>query len=389
MAALFDMVHAKWTAVSSMLTPPIRRSLAMAALWLIIVNLFALLAFNRLNLAPDTAFEWMSPATVAPVQQSWDLIELHNRWDSYWYLDIAKNGYYLRGEKDISNVVFFPLYPLLVRLAGLGTGADLVLAGWMLSSLFLVLALVMLTRLSQEFHPDIDPTLPAAFLLVYPAAFFLNAVYTESLFLFLSLATVFWALRRNFMIASVWAALASATRVAGVFLFVLLFIEFVQANGWRALLTRRVCPLALAPLGALAFFFYHWIAFGDFFLYLKVQSFFGRNFEMQASDYLVRNNPDLANTVLDLSYTAVAILLGVIALRRFRLSYGVYMLVSLATALSSGSVLGIARYSMVLFPIYFIAAGIRSRVGRGAWLFGSTLLLALDIIRFANHYWTS
>ena len=331
----------------------------------------------------------MTPGTVAQVQQNWDLIELHNRWDSYWYLDIAQNGYYLRGEKDISDVVFFPLYPLLVRLAGPVAGGDLVLAGWMLSSLFLVLAVVMLTRLSQEFHPDIDPTLPAAFLLAYPAAFFLNAVYSESLFLFLSLATVFWALRRNFMIASVWAALASATRVAGVFLFVVLFIEFVQANGWRALLTRRVWPLALAPLGALAFCTYHWIAFGDFFLYLKVQSFFGRDFEMEAGDFLVRNNPDLANTVLDLAYTAVAILLGVIALRRLRLSYGVYMLVSLAIALSSGSVLGIARYSMVLFPIYFIAAGIRSPVGRGAWLLGSTLLLALDIIRFVNHYWTS
>lgn len=389
MAVLFDMVHAKWTTVLSVLTPPIRRSLTMVALWLVIVNLFALLAFNRLNLAPDTAFEWMTPGAVAQVQQNWDPIELHNRWDSYWYLDIARNGYYLRGEKEIANVVFFPLYPMLVRLAGPVAGGDLVLAGWMLSSLFLVLAVVMLTRLSQEFHPDIDPTLPAAFLLAYPTAFFLNAVYSESLFLFLSLSTVFWALRRNFMIASIFAALASATRVAGVFLFVVLFIEFVQANGWRAMLTRRVWPLALAPLGALAFGLYHWIAFGDVFLYLKVQRFFGRDFEMEASDFLVRNNPDIANTVLDLAYTAGVILLGLVALRRFRLSYGAYMLVSLAIALSSGSVLGVARYSMVLFPIYFIAAGMRSPVGRGAWLLGSTLLLALDIIRFVNQYWTS
>jgi hypothetical protein len=42
---------------------------------------------------------------------------------------------------------------------------------------------------------------------------------------------------------------------------------------------------------------------------------------------------------------------------------------------------------MVLFPIYFIAAGIRSTVGRSAWLFGSALLLALNIICFVNHYW--
>jgi hypothetical protein len=63
------------------------------------------------------------------------------------------------------------------------------------------------------------------------------------------------------------------------------------------------------------------------------------------------------------------------------------MLVSLAVALSSGTALGIARYSMVLFPIYFIAAGVRSVVGRSAWLFSSALLLALNIICFVNHYW--
>jgi len=44
---------------------------------------------------------------------------------------------------------------------------------------------------------------------------------------------------------------------------------------------------------------------------------------------------------------------------------------------------------MVLFPIYFIAAGIRSSVGRSAWLFGSALLLALNIICFVNHYWAA
>jgi hypothetical protein len=136
-------MHAKWTAVSSALTPP-SGSLAMVAVWLVIVNLFALLAFNRLN-RPDTAFEWMDSGSVTPVQQSWNIIDLHNRWDAYWYLDIAKNGYYLRGEIDISNVVFFPLYPMLVRMLGVVTGGNLVLSGWMFSSLFFALAVVMLT----------------------------------------------------------------------------------------------------------------------------------------------------------------------------------------------------------------------------------------------------
>ncbi len=380
---------ARWSAVSSVFTPPVRRSLGIALVWLVIINIFALLAFNRLNLAPDTAFPWLALIPMDPLPKSWDLINLHNRWDSYWYLDIAKNGYYLRGPKDIANVVFFPLYPMLMRLFAPVAGGNLVLAGWMLSILFLLLTVVMFTKLCQEFHPNIDPHLPVALLLVHPTAFFLNAVYSESLFLFLSLAAVLWARRGNFLIASCWAALASATRIAGVFLFVVLAVEFLQANGWRAVFSRRVLPLALAPLGAVAFFLYHWITFGDFFLYLKVQSFFGRDFTVEAQEFLITNNPGLANNLFDFSCGGLTILFGFIALKWVRLSYGLYMLISLSVALSTGSFLAISRYSMVLFPIFIIGAGIRSPVGRGAWFFTSTLLLAHDTIRFINHYWTS
>jgi Gpi18-like mannosyltransferase len=390
MAAFIQKIGSRWSAGSAFVRSfPACTHLAQVAVWLVIVNVFALMALNRLNIAPDTALEWMSPEDFK-VKQNWDIINLHNRWDSYWYLDIAEKGYYLRGPKDQANVVFFPLYPLLMRMTAHLTGGNLVLAGWVVSSVFLALAVAMLTRLTRDFHPDIDPALPAAFMLVYPTAFFLNAVYTESLFLFLSLSAVYCALKRRFWLAGIWAALASASRVAGVFLLALLAVEFIQANGWRALFTRRVWPLALAPLGAVAFFTYHWLAFGDFFLFLKVQkNTFGRDFGLTVSNYFViRNNPDLVHTVTDLSYTGAVVLLAIAALKRLRPSYGLYMLVTLAIALSSGTPLGIARYGMVLFPIYLIGAGIRSALGRSAWLLMSTLLLALNITRFVHHYWS-
>jgi hypothetical protein len=382
------MLHSPKEALRSFFcTPPVRQNLALVAVWLVIVNIFALMALNRLNVTLDTALAWISPE-IYTIKPSWNIIDLHNRWDAAWYLGIAEKGYSLSGEGSQANVVFFPLYPLLVRLTGYLTGGNLVLAGWIVSSVFLALAVAMLTRLTMEFHPEIDPVRPALFLLVYPTAFFLNAVYTESLFLFLSLAVVFFALKRNFALAGACAALASATRVAGVFLFIVLFVEFVQANGWRALFTIRVWPLMLAPLGIVAFFLHHWIVFDNFFLYLEVQKTFGRDFKADLADYLVvRNHPDLAHTLLDLTFTLLAIVFAFVALKRFRLSYGLYMLVTLAVALSTGTALGIARYAMVMFPIYLIGAGIRSPLGRHAWLFASALLLALNITRFVHHYW--
>jgi Mannosyltransferase (PIG-V) len=387
MPPLLEILTGLRTSWAGFFSPPVRQSVAMTAWWLVVVNVFALIAFNRLNLAPDTAFPWMA-GIIDPAKHSWDLINLHNRWDSYWYLDIAEHGYYTRGP-TISNVVFFPLYPLLMRLAAPLFGGDLVLAGWMVSCFFLFMAVILLTRLVQEFHPQITPSLPTAFLLVHPAAFFLNAVYSESLFLTLALATVLWARRGNFLAASLCVMLASASRVAGLFLVVVVGIEFLQTHGWRGLFTRRVLPLMLAPMGIIGFFLFHWAKFGDFFLYLKVQRYWGRDFAADLEELVVRTSPDLANTLIDFGHAGLAVLLALIALWRLRFSYGAYMLVSLAIPLSTGTTLGLPRYSMVLFPIYLIAAGMQSPVHRGAWLLASALFLALDIIRFTSHYWVS
>ncbi len=367
--------------------PAIWRGVGMVVLWLFIVNCFALVAFNRLNLAPDSGFEWMANGVIKQPAQNWKIVDIHNRWDSYWYLDIVQKGYYLRGEKDIANVVFFPLYPVLISTVSPLFSGNLVLSGWIVSSIFLVLSAVMLVRLTQQFHPEIDPLLPVMFLLAYPTAFILNAVYAESLFLFLSIAMVYYARKQNFPIAAVFAAFASATRIAGLFLCVLLLVEFIQSQGFRSLFGRRVWPLVLAPSGAFGFFLYHWAVFGDFFLYLKIQSNWGRDFEMTAADYVMRNSPYLINMANDLFFTAMAFLMGILALKRLRFSYGIYMLVSMGIALSTGTFLAVARYSMMLFPIYLMAASMGSFIGRGAWLLTSVLLLALNIIGFLNHYW--
>jgi hypothetical protein len=48
-----------------------------------------------------------------------NFIEAFSQWDGAWYLSIATDGYQWPGSLDIqSNVVFFPLYPLLGRIVG-------------------------------------------------------------------------------------------------------------------------------------------------------------------------------------------------------------------------------------------------------------------------------
>nr|NJM03034.1 hypothetical protein [Desulfobacula sp.] len=284
-------------------------------------------------------------------------------------------------------MVFFPLYPLLIRAATPLAGGDPVLAGWMVSSVFLVLAAAVLVRLAQRFHPEIDPLMPVLFLLAIPRLLSSMPFIRNPFFFFLSLAAVYYAREEKFLTASLFVALASATRIAGLFLCVLLLVELIQSRGWKSLFSRRVWPLLIAPSGAFGFFCYHWAAFGDFFLYLKIQYNWGRDFEFAAADYMMRNSPYWINMVTDLLFMALVIVMGLLALKRLRISYGLYMLVSMGIALSTGTFLAVTRYSMMLFPIYLMAASMGSVLGRGAWMLTSVLLLAMNIIAFLNHYW--
>lgn len=365
----------------------ILRNIVLVCIWLIVVNGYALIALNRLNVTPDNAFPWINPK-IFKTEDKWNLIKLHAKWDSYWFLDVAKNGYYMRGENEFANVVFFPLYPIGVRLMGYLTGGNLVLAGWIVSSLCLLIGVLVLTRLVQRFHPNIDPIWPTIFLLIFPTAFFLNAVYSEAMFLMLSIAMFYFAFQRRFWIAACFAALASATRMAGVFLFFPLLVEFIQANGWRALFSRSVFALGIAPVGAVAFFLYHYFKFGDFFLYLKVERWWGRDFSGDIDDLeQIVTHSGITNWIIEWGFTIFGFAAAAAVLWKLRRSYGIYMFVSMAIAFASGGTFGIGRYCMVLFPTYLLAASIQSVPVRSAWILTSTLFLALNTLLFINTYW--
>ena len=57
------------------------------------------------------------------------------RWDTFLYLDIATRGYHWNGNPlQQQNVVFFPLFPLLMRVGRRGRSAAIRCSpGWLVS----------------------------------------------------------------------------------------------------------------------------------------------------------------------------------------------------------------------------------------------------------------
>jgi hypothetical protein len=165
-------------------------------------------------------FGWLGDLLAAPAA----------RWDSAWYLVIAHYGYRPDlGAFTSPRTAFFPLYPLGLRGITL-LGAPPVLAGVLLSVLALALALYGIHRLTTlELAPGgrlaighergAEIARVAVMLTAFaPMAFFFSAVYSESLYLALSVA-LFWSARQGrWALVGVLGALAGATRSAGLVL---------------------------------------------------------------------------------------------------------------------------------------------------------------------------
>lgn len=363
-----------------------KKILLLVSLWLVAVNVFGFVAMNRFNLKSDTAYTWITPESF-PTAQSWDVINMHNHWDTYWYLDIIKNGYYLKNNNTLSNIVFFPIYPFLIKLLGTLLFGNYVLAGWVISMTALLGACAFFYKLLKEFHPDVDPELPIILMLIFPTAFFFNIVYTEALFLFLTIATFYYAFKRNFYLAGVFAILGALTHSNGVFLALPILWEILRINGWKSIFTKKIIPVFFAPLGSFAFIFYDYLKFHNLFLFFNIESAWGRSFSINWEHFSLFSHPAIINLGLDIFFTILILTIIFLVYKKLSPLYAVFMSLTVAAALTSGTLMSIGRYSLVLFPIFILLAKIKSKTLQQLWIFSSILFLALDIILFVNNYW--
>jgi hypothetical protein len=169
-----------------------------------------------------------------------------DRFDSTYYLGIAAHGY---GSLATGRIAFFPLYPLLIRVVTVVMGSE-VIAGVTISAVCFAAGMVLVHRLT-ELELGRRAADAAVLLLAFsPLSFFFSAVYTESLFLALSVGAVLAARRGRWEPACVLAALATLTRPTGVLLCLALVVIRVQAQGR---LDRRLGWALLAPATLLGY----------------------------------------------------------------------------------------------------------------------------------------
>ena len=222
----------------------------------------------------------------------WDLptgstaIDIWSHFDGHWYLTIARDGYHLIPGQQ-SNVVFAPLFPMLMRLGGLlagGSDRAFLIAGIVISNLALLVTLVyMMDLLLLEGYDQTVAARAAWYVLIFPTSFFLSAVYPMSLFMAISTAAFYHARKDHWRIAGLLAGLAALSRPDGVLLTAGLAVEYLHQRGfsfrlwrrslplWRRSLPRDFLSLAWGPAGLLAWMAFQWQQFGDPLTFVAVQ----------------------------------------------------------------------------------------------------------------------
>ena len=334
-------------------------------------------------------------------------MNIWSHWDGEHYVMLATSGYLT--PPDNVSPAFFPLYPLLVRsfaqlFGGPISKEALSVFAPLLSLLFLPFALYFVYHIAQDGWGERVARGTVLILAFFPTTFFLNAAYTESLFLALSAGSL-WAMRvrKDLLLACVLAGFASATRNVGLFLFVPLLYEWIRSGGlergrerWRGLY------LALVPSGLLAYMGYLWVRFGDPFLFYSAQQNWGRRAtgplatvsgawgsavegagrlldpSLWASPTLssLANHLAGAGNFSNLVFFVFAVVVLLAGSRDLPPSLTIYGLLLIAPATlfgtPEGPLMGTPRYVLVAFPI-FIVLGLLSSNRK---LFGGLLILS-------------
>lgn len=336
------------------------------------------------------------------------------RWDGAWYSEISTEGY---DERYPASTAFFPLYPLLMRLSTL-TGGGPALWGVGISLAATVFALYFIYRIAEHLY-DVRAaraaTLVTAF---FPTAFFLNSVYTESLFLALSAGCIWAAMvRRDLFLAAFLGALAAFTRSPGILLIIPLALEWWRHR--RELGVSGLASLALVPAGIGAYLVFLWTRFGEPLVFFSQQEeYWGRELTSPAATlsrawsaagegtaYLSEPfglltsptaGPTLAaSNTLNLAFLGLFLLVmgaGAVLLRPGLSLYAVALVFTGILAPSPDlPLMSLPRFLLGAFPMFLVLglALSRSRLALWSWLTLSAVAGAWMAALFVTWHWVA
>lgn len=332
--------------------------------WRILIFAFLFLAIGLVPLQESFLAGNLSGYLKQPFLWAWA------NFDGEHYLSIAYQGY-----KPLTYF-YFPAYPLTIyfvaQLLG-GSFKSLVASGLSISNISFFIALIGLWKLIKLDYNKNIARLSILLLLAFPTSFYFGSIYTESLFLALVVWSFYFARRGKWILAGVFGAVLTATRVAGLALIPALLVEaYLQRREEKKLnLFPVVTGILLPLLGIVVYMFYLNRATGDPLEFFHNVSIFG---QQRSSSFVLLPQvfyryffkvlpninysyfPIVFVTYLEIITALVFLGLTIVSFFKLRLSYAFYLAFGYIIPILSGSFSSLHRYVLILFPAFILSA---------------------------------
>lgn len=370
-----------------------------------------------------------------------DFIYPWANFDGVHYIAIASRWYVDEGR-------FLPLFPISIGVIAaplsliwpiLPFGPATFWAGILVSTVATIFALYFTAKLLHLDYKTKTIELTLFLLLAFPVAFYLGAIYSEGLFLLLSVLSFYFARKNQWAFSAITAMFLSITRLSGILIIFPLLWEYyeleinqtrkssffrqlvrhmipkkISKNSWKKYLS--LLWFAIIPTLLLLYGWFNYLKWDDFLYFVHAHGALG-------------NSRDVSNLVFPLvtvyRYVKIFITVSVwqyefwIALLEFgavlyatlslflawkmkiRTSYIVFAVVMILLPLLSGTFSGFPRYILPIFPFFLAQAIWFEKLKKNsntinlnkfvfvAFVILSILLQALLLVLFARGYYVS
>ena len=305
------------------------------------------------------------------------ILDLWNTWDVQHYIKIAKHGYAgLTVDGKNLQIVFFPLYPYLIKFFSY-VFQNYIVSALIVSNLSYIAAAYYLYKLVRiDFDKD-DAFRAVIYFSIFPAAYFLHAAYTESLFLALSISSFYYAREGRWALSGALGMLAAATRITGIILIPVLLIEYLTQRNYKLRTIKTdILWIGLIGLGLLSYLAINYQVTGDPLYFMDIQKEhwnkrlelpiegFKNAWKIITGEFVLNVNNAAARMLggpIEIVFAMLGLALTIYSFFRLRLSYSIYALVTWLIVTSTWLWLSIPRYTLSMFPIFITLALIGRR----------------------------
>lgn len=280
--------------------------------------------------------------------------DLMCKWDCKWYLTIIQNGYdeHLRSSpkiwKGLANWAFFPLYPYIVKIISFLTQIKANLTGIILNQLFVLASLVIFYKYLRIYVDELNSRFGVLLLAFSPFSVYFASLYTEALFLLLSLASFYFMESKRPFLAAICGGLLSATRPLGCMFAIPFFYHQVKNKGLKA---KVIAYSLLSISGLLCYMLFLQLKTGDFLAFHTVQKGWGRHgFDTHhLGRQLFKMVTDYHNSVLFL----ISFLLSIYLFINGYIEEAIFNVLATLPGVLTGTMMSEGRFCGTLFTFYF------------------------------------